>query len=309
MIKILFKNFIQIIRVNDWFKQIFVIPGIILALMIDKNSNFETSDFIIYLMSINFTASANYLINEYLDKQYDKFHPLKEKNSLKNKIKFRGVVCIYLILVLIAFIYPIINEKKSFILFQTLFLISGIFYNVEPFRFKDKKYIDTLFESLNNPLRLFLGFSIISEQYLNIPTSVILSYFFLGAFLMNSKRLSEYNFLQNKIEIRKYRKSLAEYDQPGELEAINLLYSLITIFFVTIFMIKYKISLLPFVFLLMYLMAYYFKKSLITKSFVHRPEFIYQDTKFILLIILSSIFFSLSFYLNFDLLNWLLIKK
>jgi decaprenyl-phosphate phosphoribosyltransferase len=291
MKKFIFEDFIQIIRVNEWYKQVFIIPGIILALVIDKNSNFETLDFIICLMSINFAASANYLINEYLDKQYDKFHPIKKKNSLKNKINSREVIYIYLILALIAFIYPIINGKNSFILFQTLFLISGVFYNVKPFRLKDKKYIDTLFESLNNPLRLFLGFSIISEQYLIIPISVILSYFFFGAFLMNSKRLSEYNFLKNKIEIKKYRKSLAKYDQPGELEAINLLYSLITIFFVTIFLIKYKISLLPFVFLLIYLMTYYFKKSLITHSFVHRPEFIYKDKKFILLIILTSIFF------------------
>ena len=54
-----------------------------------------------------------------------------------------------------------------------IFAILGVLYNVRPVRFKDRPYLDILSESLNNPVRLILGWTIIEPIYLP-PASIIL---------------------------------------------------------------------------------------------------------------------------------------
>ena len=42
-------------------------------------------------------------------------------------------------------------------------LVMGVLYNVRPFRTKDRIYLDVLSESINNPLRLMLGWAAVSK--------------------------------------------------------------------------------------------------------------------------------------------------
>ena len=72
-----------------------------------------------------------------------------------------------------------------------LLLVMGLVYNVEPVRSKDKAYIDVLSESINNPLRLLLGWSAIIDSALP-PISVLVSYWMGGAYLMAIKRYAEF---------------------------------------------------------------------------------------------------------------------
>ena len=71
--------YISILRLDHWFKNIFVLPGIFLALYfysisisIDLTYQIAFGILIICLVS-----SANYTINEYLDSETDKSHPIK----------------------------------------------------------------------------------------------------------------------------------------------------------------------------------------------------------------------------------------
>ena len=88
-----FLNYIKILRVGHWPKQIFLIPGFIYAILISNYSEINYSNQTIFLniaicfLITNFASSANYCINEYLDSQYDKHHPLKKNRpSVKNEI-------------------------------------------------------------------------------------------------------------------------------------------------------------------------------------------------------------------------------
>ena len=187
-----------------------------------------------------------------------------------------------------------------------IFLIAGILYNSQPFRFKDKRYFDTLSEALNNPIRFLLGFAIFSQNIYAIPISIILAYFFGGAFLMNSKRLSEYNFLKKKSIIKKYRKSLASYNQPGDLETLCLAYSALSIFFITVFIIKHQIDFIFFMISLIILFSYFFKKSLLKNSDVQTLEYLYKDIKLVILTLITSLLLILSFIYEIEYLNFLL---
>ena len=72
----------------------------------------------------------------------------------------------------------------------------GIIYNVRPIRSKDRIYLDVLSESINNPLRLLLGWSAVLAGMLP-PSSILMAYWMGGAFLMAVKRYAEYRFIND----------------------------------------------------------------------------------------------------------------
>ena len=75
-----FSDYISIARPDHWFKNIFMIPGMIMAFMYYK-VDFNLSlvmHLVAALMSTCFVASANYVINEWLDAEFDKHHPVKK---------------------------------------------------------------------------------------------------------------------------------------------------------------------------------------------------------------------------------------
>lgn len=155
------KIYLRVARLDHWFKNISVLVGIIVAIAYSKVS-IETplllksclAIFLVCLMS-----SANYVINEIVDAQFDKKHPNKKFRSVPSgNVSIRKLIfCdIYLIIFTLTVSYLVFNEKFS--LFMFLFLIiGGIFYNIPPIRTKDVPYIDIIAESVNNPLRLMLG--------------------------------------------------------------------------------------------------------------------------------------------------------
>ena len=66
MLKFLNFPLIQMCRVDHWFKNIFVLPGIVIAIFL-TNKNLTLIDYAylsLNLLSICLMASANYLINE-----------------------------------------------------------------------------------------------------------------------------------------------------------------------------------------------------------------------------------------------------
>jgi hypothetical protein len=82
------------------------------------------------------------------------------------------------------------------------FIVGGISYNVPPIRTKDLPYVDVIGESINNPLRLMLGWYVI-DNVSAPPLIAVLCYWFLGAALMTAKRLAELRFLgQKSVEYR-----------------------------------------------------------------------------------------------------------
>ena len=71
-------------RIDHWIKQLFVLPGFVCILFL-ANYSFNYSLFIkliIGLFATSLIASANYVINEYLDAEFDKYHPTKKKRPL-----------------------------------------------------------------------------------------------------------------------------------------------------------------------------------------------------------------------------------
>src|SRR5581483_5220482 len=109
---------------------------------------------------------------------------------------------------------------------------------------KDHAYVDVLTEAVNNPLRLMIGWAMVDAATLP-PSSILLAYWFGGAFLMGAKRLSEYRELaaaaHGRERLARYRASFGGYTEVS-LTAATLVYALFSVMMLSIFLIKYRIE-------------------------------------------------------------------
>jgi 4-hydroxybenzoate polyprenyltransferase len=86
-------------------------------------------------------------------------------------------------------------------------------YNVEPFRLKDRAYLDVIAESFNNPIRLWLGWFALLPANAFPPLSIVLAWWFFGALLMSGKRYAEFRFIGDARRSGDYRKSFRVYTE------------------------------------------------------------------------------------------------
>ena len=298
------KKYIKIARPDHWVKKAFILPGIAIAILMTK-PEFEVSyiwRLILGFFSTCFIASANYVINEWLDAEFDKYHPTKKNRPVVSEnMKFSLVMLEYVICIIIGLglAFPI---NMPFFVVEVWLLVMGVLYNVKPIRTKDIPYLDVLSESINNMIRLLLGWFIINSEY-QPPSSILIGYWFAGAFLMATKRFAEYRMIGDPERAGLYRKSFKHYSEQSLLVS-TFFYAMTATFFIGIFMVKYRIEYLlamPFVF---GLFCFYLWISFKPDSAVQKPEKLYREKKLIAYIaVLCVILFALTF-VNLDFLNF-----
>lgn len=273
------KNYIKIARPDHWVKNAFIFPGIVIAILL-TDFTFTTDvvvKFIVGFMATCFIASANYCINEWLDAEFDKYHPTKKyRPVVSENMKFSLVMVEYVILIILGVALSII-VGKLFLYTELVLLFMGIVYNVKPVRSKDIPYFDVISESVNNMLRLLLGWFIITQDF-QPPISILIGYWFAGAFLMATKRFAEYRMIGDPSIAGLYRKSFIHYTETSLLVS-SFFYAMCATFFIGVFMIKYRIEYIlamPFVFgLFCFYLAIAFKPD----SAVQKPEKLYREKK------------------------------
>jgi 4-hydroxybenzoate polyprenyltransferase len=278
-------DYIKIARFDHWIKQLFIIPGIIFAYFLLENIEYHTILFrgIIGLLSTCFIASANYIINEWLDAEFDQYHPTKKNRPVVSAhLKARYIMAEYMLFVIIGLISARLLSPHVFVM-ELLLLIMGIIYNVRPIRSKEIPYIDVLSESLNNAIRLLIGWFIVTSSFLP-PISIVLGYWMGGAFLMATKRFAEYRMIGDKNQAGLYRKSFKYYSEKSLLLSA-FFYALLSVFFCGIFMIKYRIELLVAIPFLCGLFCIYLNMCYKPDSSAQKPEKLFKEKKLLLYVL------------------------
>lgn len=298
------KKYIKIARPDHWVKNAFILPGIAIAILLtDYSFSIETVwKFLAGFMATCFIASANYVINEWLDAEFDKFHPTKKfRPVVSENMKFSLVMLEYAICIIIGIGLSLL-VNIPFLLMEVWLLIMGVLYNVKPIRTKDIPYLDVLSESVNNMIRLLLGWFIITDGY-QPPSSILIGYWFAGAFLMATKRFAEYRMIGDPETAGLYRKSFKHYTEQSLLIS-TFFYALTSTFFIGIFMIKYRIEYLiamPFVFgLFCFYLAIAFKPD----SAAQKPEKLYREKKLLAYIALLIVILILLTFVDIPALNY-----
>lgn len=276
------RNYIKIARPDHWIKNLFILPGSFFALFMTSAqiSGKETALLLAGFFATCLIASANYVINEWLDADFDRFHPTKKFRPLvTERMSARLLLSEYFLLAAGGLSLSLCTNRY-FLTTELVLLAMGLAYNVRPLRLKDLPYLDVLSESVNNALRFYLGWFLVTDRYLP-PASIVLGFWFGGAFLMAVKRFSEYRMIADPALAGKYRKSFLHYSEKS-LMISSFFYAMFSVFFLGVFLVKYRIELLLAIPFLCGLFCLYFYIGLKKDSAAQKPEKLFRE-KFLML--------------------------
>ena len=295
-------DLVAIARPDHWFKNVFMLPGAALALVLTDDAVAPELVYLLFgVVSTCLIASANYTINEWLDAEFDRHHPVKRfRPSAAGRV---SATTVYIQWAVLAFVGLTIAAAISthFLLFSGLLLAMGLVYNVKPLRTKDRQYLDVLSESINNPLRFLLGWSAIIGDVLP-PSSILLAYWMGGAYLMAIKRYAEYRFIGSAELAGQYRRSFRYYTEESLL-ASAFFYALCSAFFLGVFLIKYRIEFLLSMPFLAFLFTWYLVIGMRAQSPAQNPEKLYRERPFLLYVAALGCLVVLLFFVHLPWLN------
>ena len=286
-------KYIKIARPDHWIKNLFIVPGVAVAFLIVGKQPLSSIAlrFLFGFFATCMIASANYVINEWLDAEFDKYHPTKKfRPVVSENMKFSLVMAEYICLIIAGIVLSLLVNRR-FLYTEIWLLVMGVLYNVKPVRTKDIPYLDVLSESINNMIRLLLGWFVVTDTALP-PGSILIGYWMGGAFLMGIKRFAEYRMIGDPKVAGLYRKSFAAYTEQTLL-CSSMFYAFCSTFCMGIFLIKYRLEYvlaMPFLFLLF---VYYLFIAFKEDSAVQKPEKLYREKKLIAFVLLIIAIFVL----------------
>jgi decaprenyl-phosphate phosphoribosyltransferase len=299
--------YVQIARVDHWFKNAFMLLGVVLAMFYEPSlvSWSSVAPLAIAVLSTCLVASSNYVLNELLDGPRDRLHPEKRHRPVPaGLIRPSIAYAEWLALAAAGFALALSLNVYFFASALTLWIM-GILYNVPPVRTKEWPYLDVLSESVNNPIRLFLGwFALVTFRV--PPLSLAIAYWMLGAFFMAMKRFAEYRHIGDRRVAAAYRRSFEFYTE--ELLLVSLFfYATACALFAGIFIVRYHLELILFTPLGAGVFAYYLHIGMLPNSPVQNPEKLYRQRGFFAYMLLTTLVFILLMFTSipflYDLFN------
>ena len=270
-------EYFAIARPDHWFKNVFMLIGVALAFFY-RPELVESLSFLRIAWAFLATcivASSNYVINEILDAPTDLSHPVKFARPIPSgRVNVKLAYLEWLGLAALG-LWMSWWINPTFFLTALTLLGMGVIYNVPPIRSKNLPYLDVLSESVNNPIRLVLGWCVVSTAFVP-PLSLLLSYWMIGAFFMATKRFAEYRSIGDPARAAAYRGSFQHYTE-NKLLVSMFFYATAAALFLGVFIIRYRLELLLGIPLIAGFFSYYMHIALKTESSVQAPEKLYRE--------------------------------
>jgi 4-hydroxybenzoate polyprenyltransferase len=227
-----------------------------------------------------------------LDRDFDALHPVKHlRAAVKYSLNKHLVALQYGALGALGLLLLAQINLETLLAGSSL-IVMGIFYNVKPIRLKDRRGLDVISESVNNPLRLAIGWYA-TNPFHSVPVSLLISFMGAGIFLMALKRYTEKQILG--LDAGKYRPSLESWSSTNLL-AYALSGGFYGTTFLGIFLMKWKPEYLLVLPVIINLFTAYFRIGFSLNQVSFMPEKIYRSRQLIFRVI---IVITLSFLLSF----------
>jgi 4-hydroxybenzoate polyprenyltransferase len=299
--------YVQIARADHWFKNAFMLLGVVLAMFYEPSllSWSSVPPLAIAVLATCLVASSNYVLNELLDGPHDRLHPSKRNRPVPSG-RIRPAVAYAEWLALAGAGFALALSLNVYFFLSALMLwIMGLAYNVPPLRTKEWPYVDVLSESVNNPIRLFLGWFALMTLHVP-PISLAIAYWMLGAFFMGMKRFAEYRHIGDPAVAAAYRRSFKHYTEDRLLISL-VFYATTCALFAGIFIVRYHLELILFAPVGAGIFAYYMKIGLLPDSPVQNPEKLYRQRGFLAYMLFATLLFILLMFVSipglYDLFN------
>ena len=268
---------LSIARLDHSTKNVFVIPGILVALLASRSAvdvNQTVWNVVLALVACTLIACSNYVINELLDAPYDRLHPIKKNRPCAlGLVQPRAAVAQWISMMVAGLAVAALVSSYLFWTCAALWIM-GCLYNIPPVRTKDLTYVDVLSEAVNNPLRMLVGWYAVTHVVVP-PISLLASYWMFGAYFMALKRFSEYREIGDPARATAYRRSFRYYTEQSLLVSV-MFYASTGMLFFGAFIARYRLELiLAFPFIAM-VAAVYMMLSFEQNSPVQHPEDLYK---------------------------------
>lgn len=192
------RNVLKTIRVWQWVKNLVVFTMPIGLGTLDLSILFKV---LISFFGISLISSANYVVNDIIDIDIDKSHPIKQNRPIANgSITLKSAKILSLIILTMGFL--ILNYLNTeTLLFGLAYFVGGILYT---WKVKFIPYIDAITISFLFLIRVWIGSAAVNIE----PSSFLTSFIFFSSLcLAFSKRISIYQDI-SILEYSKYKQFL-----------------------------------------------------------------------------------------------------
>ncbi|MGB5848255.1 MAG: decaprenyl-phosphate phosphoribosyltransferase [Ignavibacteriaceae bacterium] len=220
-------NYLKLVRTPQWIKNFFVfVPQLFSQHLFDKDYFFTTLlAFVVFCLASSFI----YVINDIIDIEADKAHPVKKNRPLPSGIISERSALIVAVVLAAVIVTLLPQLNKEFNYFVTAFVLLNILYS---FWFKHIVILDVFSIAMGFSIRVLAGAVVISVP---ISSWLILTTMFISLFLGVMKRHSEL-ILVAESENAPSRKVLSQYslnfaDQMATVAAAGVIicYALYTV--------------------------------------------------------------------------------
>ncbi len=271
------RGHIQIARFDHWVKNVFVLPGILVALSVVGPVDWPQLLLrtIVGLVAVGLIASSNYIINEVLDAPFDRSHPIKRMRPVPSGQVSVPLAYVQWLAFMGAGMALSFWISNWFAATMAALWIMGLVYNIPPIRSKDKPYLDVVSESVNNPIRMLAGWYIVLSR-VPPPASLLVCYWMIGCYFMAIKRFAEYKEIGDAVRATAYRRSFAFYNERRLLVSI-MFYASFAMLAFGAFIVRYRLELALAFPLVALVMAVYLNLAFDPHSAAQNPEHLYRQ--------------------------------
>lgn len=124
------KTFIKLLRIKQWIKNIFVLPGIIFAGLITQINAWIITGYAVLAFCL--AASAIYIFNDMMDKKEDSIHPDKRHRPIASgKVSISLAMVIMSLLIVAAFAVSYLLVNLWFFICIAGYIIMMILYSIK----------------------------------------------------------------------------------------------------------------------------------------------------------------------------------
>ena len=271
------RGHLSIARIDHWFKNVFVLPGIVVAIGTDRTVDLSQLGWriLVGLLSVCLIASSNYTLNELIDAPFDRHHPTKHTRPVPSGQVRPWLGYVQWIVLMAAGLGVGYLISVPFMLTVLSLWVMGCVYNIPPVRSKDLPYVDVLSEAINNPIRMLAGWFIVTDSTI-APSSLLLSYWMIGCYFMALKRYAEFRNIGDARRAAAYRKSFAYFTTDRLLVSV-MFYGSAAMLFFGAFCMRYRLELILAFPAIALVMAVYLSVAMKDNSAAQNPEKLYRE--------------------------------
>ena len=174
---------IQALRPNQWIKNLSVFAAVILTGQLFNRSAFFPS--LLAFISFCLLSSSSYLVNDLVDIDKDRLHPVKKNRPLARGAITKKTAIITAVILFLVGLFFASRVNSTFLSLAIIFIFLQYSYS---FFIKKKAILDIMGIALFFIIRTYAGE--IASGY-HLPVWIMLTVIFLSLFIASGKRRSE----------------------------------------------------------------------------------------------------------------------